>query len=124
MIYHELDRKTGVLLVQPGGPLSRDDFRSLAAAVDPYILEAGNLKALISRVETFPGWENLVGLVEHFRFVKEHHRYIEKVAFVTDSKLVRLMPKLAEHFVNAEISAFPYSELDAARRWVEETDGV
>jgi hypothetical protein len=124
MICQELDRKKGVLLVQPGGPLSRDDFKSLAAVVDPYILDTGCLKALIIQVETFPGWENLVGLVEHFRFVKDHHKYIEKVALVTDSKLVKFVPRLADHFVSAEISVFPFSELDTAREWVEETDGA
>lgn len=117
MISHELDRKAGVLLVRPEGPLKQDDFKSLAAVVDPYILETGSLKALIIHVETFPGWENFVGLVEHFKFVKGHHKQIEKVALVTDSKLVHLMPKIADHFVDAKISHFPYSELDSAKEW-------
>ena len=118
MICHELDRETGVLLVQPDGRLTKDDFQSLTAVVDPYILETGSLRALIIHVETFPGWENIVGMVEHFRFVKEHHKSIEKVALVSDSKLTKLMPKVVDHFVNAEISVFPYSELGAAREWV------
>ena len=117
MLCNELDREAGVLLVQPDGRLSRDDFKSLAAVVDPYILETGSLRALIIHVETFPGWENLAGMVEHFRFVKEHHKNIEKVALVSDSKLAKVMPKLVDHFVNAEISVFPYSELEAARKW-------
>ena len=117
MLCHELDRETGVLLVQPDGRLSGDDFKSLTAVVDSYILETGSLRALIIHVETFPGWENLVGMVEHFRFVREHHKYIEKVALVSDSKLAKLMPKVVDHFVNAEISVFPYSELDSAKEW-------
>jgi len=117
MLCHELDREAGVLLVQPGGPLSQDDFKSLAAVVDSYFLEAGSLNALIIHVETFPGWENFVGFVEHFRFVKDHHKSIGKVALVTDSKLAKHMPIFANHFVSAEISIFPYSELEAARAW-------
>ena len=123
MLCHELDREAGVLLVQPDGRLSRDDFKSLTAVVDPYILETGSLRALIIHVETFPGWENLVGMVEHFRFVREHHKNIEKVALVSDSKLAKLLPKVVDHFVNAEISIFPYSELEAAREWVARTNG-
>lgn len=103
---------------QPDGRLSQDDFKSLAAVVDPYILEIGSLMALIIHVETFPGWENFVGMVEHFRFVRDHHKNIEKIALVSDSKLVKLMPKLVDHFVNAEISVFPYSGLDAAKEWI------
>jgi len=118
MLCHELDRKTGILLIEPDGRLKQDDFISLAAVVDPYILQSGFIKGLIIHVESFPGWENLLGVVEHFRFVKEHHRSIGKVALVTDSRLVGLMPKLADHFIDAEMSVFPYSQLDAAREWV------
>jgi len=117
MLCHELDRVAGVLLVQPEDRLTQDDFKSLAAVVDPYILETGTLKALIIHVETFPGWENVVGMVEHFRFVKEHHKNIKKVALVSDSKLAKVMPGLVDHFVNAEISVFPYSDLQAAKEW-------
>ena len=118
MLCHELDRDAGVLLVQPDGRLSQDDFKALAAVVDPYVLETGSLRALIIHVETFPGWENLVGMIEHFRFVKEHHKNVEKIALVTDSKLAKLMPKFVDHFVNAEISVFSYSDLDEAKKWV------
>jgi hypothetical protein len=118
MLCHELDREAGVLLVQPEDRLTQDDFKSLAAVVDPYILETGSLRALIIHVETFPGWENFVGMVEHFKFVREHHKNIQKVALVSDSKLAKVMPNLVEHFVNAEISVFPYSDLAAAKEWV------
>ena len=120
MISHELDRDAGVLTVRPEGPLSGEDFKSLATAVDPYILEFGSLKALIIHVESFPGWENFVGMVEHFKFVKGHHQHIGKVALVTDSKLAGFMPKIVAHFVNADISVFRFGGLDEAREWVGE----
>ncbi len=120
MISHELDRDTGVLTVRPEGPLSGEDFKSLAAAVDPYIEEFGSLKGLIINVESFPGWENLVGMMEHFKFVKGHHQDIEKVALVTDSKLAGFMPKIVEHFVNADIEVFPFGSLGEAKEWVGE----
>ena len=119
MLCHELDRESGVLLVQPDGRLKRDDFLSLAAVVDPFILDTGSLRGLIIHVETFPGWENLIGMVEHFRFVREHHKKITKIALVTDNKLEKFMPKIMEHFVSAKISLFPYSDLDGAKLWVE-----
>jgi hypothetical protein len=117
MISHELDTDAGILTVRPEGPLSGEDFKSLAAAVDPYIQELGSLKALIINVENFPGWENLVGMIEHFRFVKGHHQDIGKVALVTDSKLVAFMPKIVEHFVNADVAVFPFGKLDEAKVW-------
>jgi hypothetical protein len=118
MLSCELDRDTSVLIVRPEGPLAREDFRTLAEVVDPYILETGPLKALIIHVKSFPGWENLTGLVEHFRFVRDHHRLIGKVALVSDSKLASFAPKIAAHFVSAEISVFPFEKLDEAREWI------
>ena len=118
MISHELDADSGVLTVRPEGPLSGEDFKSLAAAVDPYIQEFGSLRALIISVESFPGWENLVGMIGHFKFVKGHHRDIGKVALVTDSKLAGFMPKIVEHFLNADIEVFPFGSLNEARDWV------
>ncbi len=118
MLSHELDRDAGVLVVRPEGPLSSDDFKSMAEVVDPYILETGSLKAPIIHVKSFPGWEDLTGLVEHFKFVRDHHRQIAKVALVSDSKLASFAPKIATHFVNAEISVFPFEKLDEAREWI------
>ncbi len=118
MLFCELDRDTSILIVRPEGPLSREDFKSLAETVDPYILETGSLKALIIHVQNFPGWEDLAGLVEHFRFVRDHHRQIVKVALVSDSKLASFAPKIAAHFVSAEISVFPFKKLDEAREWI------
>jgi len=120
MISHELDTDAGVLTVRPEGPLSGEDFKTLAAAVDPYIREFGSLKALIINVESFPGWENFVGMIGHFKFVKGHHQDIGKVALVTDSKLAVFMPKIVEHFISADIAVFPFGSLDEAKEWVGE----
>ena len=42
MIEFTLDKRKGILLVRPIGPLSEEDFTNLAKEVDPFIEEAGN----------------------------------------------------------------------------------
>ena len=65
----------------------------------------------------FPGWENLGAFLRHVRFLRDHHRKVKKIALAVDSKLANLAPKIAEHFVQAEVKSFAYDELDRAIAW-------
>ena len=118
MIEHHLDTENGILHIQPKSALEKADFEKLAAQVDPFIAESGDLAGLIIEVPAFPGWESLGAMSAHFRFVRDHHKHIRKVAVVTDSAFGTIAEKLASHFVSAEIKQFPSSTLDAARQWI------
>jgi hypothetical protein len=87
MIAHTLDTRHSILHVQPQSSLEQADFEQLAKAVDPYIAETGDLAGLIIETPGFPGWKNFGDMVAHFRFAREHHRHIKKIAVVTDSAL-------------------------------------
>jgi hypothetical protein len=119
MIRHELLREQGILVVRPAGPLRAEDFSALAAAVDPYLEQHGALNGLMIDAPAFPGWENFAGLISHLRFVREHHRRIRRVAVVSDSALLAAGPKIASHFVAAELKTFPSAERAAALAWIE-----
>ena len=118
MISHEFLFDNRVLIVRPDGRLSKDDFAALATAVDPVIEERGELRGLMIEAQSFPGWENFEGFLSHMRFVRDHHKLIEKVAFVSDSRLASRAPKLANHFVAAEVRHFPSDEREAALSWL------
>jgi hypothetical protein len=118
MIRAELDRAKGVLHARPSGPLGAADFDLLAALVDPYILKKGELAGLLIEVERFPGWKNLAGMVNHFRFVRNHHRKIRRVALVTDARIGKIAEKFARHFVAANVRRFPAGHAGAAKRWL------
>jgi hypothetical protein len=53
-------------------------------------------------------------MLGHFRFVRDHHRTIRRVALAADGAVAELAPRLAEHFIRAEITRFGYDELDEA----------
>ena len=120
MISYELDENAGVLIVRPEGKLEARDFQVLSEAVDPFIEEKGGLNGVIIVTERFPGWENLDGMIEHMRFVRNHHRRIAKVAIVTDSKIADVAESLGKHFVKVSIKHFSFKELESAKSWLSQ----
>jgi hypothetical protein len=118
MIKHELLEEEGILVVTPHGPLQAADFVELAEIVDPYIAQHGRLKGLVIYVEHFPGWGNFAALLSHLRFVKDHHKKIDRVAAVTDDTVLSHLPAIASHFVSAEVKHFDYAHKDIALMWV------
>jgi len=118
MLKHELLPDQGVLIARPEGPLSAKDFSALAADTDAYIESHGALKGLLVCAREFPGWENIDAAISHFKFIREHHRAIAKVAVVSDSEVLTLLPKFASHFVSAELKHFGADEEAEALRWI------
>jgi hypothetical protein len=119
MLNYELMRDKGILIVMPEGPLQVADFERLAQEADPYIEDHGKLNGLMVYAKSFPGWHDFAALRSHFRFVRNHHQHIKKVAAVTDSGLLSIMPRIASHFVQADIRRFPCHDKDAALNWLE-----
>ena len=119
MIQHELLREKGVLIIKPGGALRAEDFTALAGAVDPFIEQQGELKGLMIEAASFPGWENFAALLSHLRFVRDHHRRVRRIAVVSDSTLLAVAPKIASHFVSAQLRTFDAADRAAALAWIE-----
>jgi hypothetical protein len=118
MINIRCDESHRVVVLEPSGALSSDDFAAVAEQVDPLIDQHGSLNGLVIHVASFPGWDSFSGLVSHIRFVKDHHRHIGKVALCTDSPVGAVAERFASHFVSADIRTFPYADLAAAEAWV------
>ncbi|MEJ2230118.1 MAG: STAS/SEC14 domain-containing protein [Nitrospirales bacterium] len=122
MISHELLSERGILIVIPEGPLEKNDFEALARDVDPYIEAQGKLNGLLISARLFPGWKDFAALVSHLRFVKNHHQKIRKVAAVTDSGFLSILPHIANHFVAAEVKHFEYGDKDRALAWLSDSN--
>jgi hypothetical protein len=119
MIEANIDRETAILHVRPLESMEESDFATLAGLVDPYISEKGGLAGLVIEVDRFPGWKNLAGMIGHIRFVKDHHKKIGKVAFVTDAVIGELAEKVGSHFVAAEVRHFPKGQIQEAKAWIQ-----
>ena len=114
MIHYELMRDQSILVITPDGPLQKADFEQLAKEIDPFIASNGGLAGLMIRTKSFPGWDSFGALVAHVKFVADHHRLIKRIAAVTDSGLLKIMPNIANHFVKAKIRHINFDEKDRA----------
>jgi hypothetical protein len=118
MVEYELLRTEGFLILRPQGRLEAADFENLAQEIDPYIEANGKLNGLMIAAESFPGWTGFAALIAHFKFVRDHHRKIQKVAVVSDSSFLSVAPKIASHFVQADLRHFSQSQREEALAWL------
>jgi tRNA U38,U39,U40 pseudouridine synthase TruA len=119
MLNYELNRAQGILTIEPAGPLESRDFERLVQEVDPYIAEKGDLDGLMIYAKSFPGWDSFAAFLSHMKFVRNHHQKIRKIAAVTDSSFLSIMPQVANHFIQAEVRHFGYADKDAALNWLK-----
>ena len=118
MLDHELLQPEGILILRPKAPLEAADFTKLGQEVDPYIETNGKLHGIMVDAESFPGWKDFAALLAHLRFVRDHHRKVQKIAVVTDSSFLTFAPKIASHFVQAKVRHFSQAQRDAALPWL------
>ncbi len=107
------------LVVTPHGPLQTSGFEKLAKAIDPFLASKGKPAGLVIYAKAFPGWESFAALVSRLKFVADHHRRMERIAAVTDSEFLKIMPRIADHFVQTEIKHFDLEEKEQAFAWLE-----
>jgi hypothetical protein len=115
-----LDSVSSILTLRPTSALSAEDFSNIAKVVDPHIEATGGLRGILIETASFPGWESLGAMLAHFRFVRDHHRKVKRIAVVTDSAMGEVAEKIASHFVAAEIRHFPAGESAKAKAWILE----
>ena len=119
MITTELLEDKGVLILSPKAALTTNDFRSLARTVDSYILENGKLIGVMIEAPSFPGWDSAGALIEHLKFVRGYHRKIDRIAAVTDSKVLKTAVGIADFAVHPEFRVFGRGERERALTWLE-----
>jgi SpoIIAA-like len=119
MIHFELLRDRNILIIIPDGPLEKTDFEQLARAIDPLIASRGKLAGVMIRAKSFPGWRSFDAFAAHLKFIADHHRQIKRIAVVTDSAFLKIMPRVAELFVHPKIRDFGLEERDRALVWLE-----
>ncbi len=120
MLHFELQRESRILTLTPEGPLQGADFQKLAAAVDPFIEAGGDLQGVLVDAPAFPGWQTFGDLISHVKFVKNHERHIRKIAVVSDSGFLSVMPSIVSHFIHAEVRHFAGGEKTQALAWLED----
>lgn len=106
-----------IIEVRPEGKLRSGDFMSIAPKVDEIIQHHGKIRLIIDG-RAFHGWENVSAAEEHFNFIRDHHRKVEKVAAVAPYDWIIWLASITNVFVEAEIKTFSLDELGSAREWI------
>jgi hypothetical protein len=119
MIDYSILKPDGILVLKPQGPLSKEDFGGVSAAVDSYLSDHASLHGVMIHAKGFPGWKNFGGFVAHMHFVREHHRKIERIAIVTDSPVASTAQSIGKHFTSADVMHFPFVEDAKALDWLK-----
>jgi len=112
------DAAHNCLILEPTGPLTRRDLEGLTERFDARVSAADRVPNLVIRSGSFPAWADLAALLKHLRFIREHHRLVERVAIVSDARALDLAPRLARRFVSAEVRHFRAAEFRDALAWV------
>ena len=118
MIDHSFDAAQSILHLRPKAALTKEDFAEIAKTVDPQIEKTGALAGIIIELSAFPGWDSLGAMAAHFRFVRDHHKRVKKIAVVTDAAMGNVAEKLASHFVAATVKHFKAGDTKAAEQWI------
>jgi len=118
VLHHEIDPVTHILTVTPVGRLTATDFKKLTDVVDEYSSQQGSIQGLMILTEHFPGWDDFGALFQHLKFIRHQRDQIKKVAAVTDSGFLTVMPHVIDHFIQAEIRHFAYAEKEIALEWL------
>lgn len=111
----------GCLLLEPSGELTEADIEALTQRFDARVEATGRAPNIVVHTKSFPGWTGFSALFDHLRFVREHHRQIEKVALVSDARILEIAPRIAGQLLWAEIRHFPADALAEALEWVAAT---
>jgi hypothetical protein len=123
MINAQLLRDQGIRVVSPVEMLESTDFEQLRLLTDPYLEKRGSLQGLLIDAESFFGWDDFSSMLSHLRFVRNYHEKIERVAAVTDSGFLAIVPKAADHFIAAEVRHFDYGDRDEKLHWLRGGSG-
>lgn len=118
MINIHLLEDEGIILVEPVDALEKADFEKLATEIDSFPAGTSSLTGLIIHTKLFPGWDDFNAFLHHMKFVKDHHKRIQHLAIVTDSRIGAIGPSVANLFVSAKLKHFPFNALAEAKEWV------
>lgn len=122
MLIYQILEDENIVVIELKGPLSELDFRELTRDVDLHLVRTETLKGVLVHAPEFPGWDTISAMFTHLRFIRDHHRLVEKVALASDSSMATIMPKLVDHFVGTEVKGFTFDGRDEAMAWLKSSD--
>jgi hypothetical protein len=116
-VEHRLIPESGVVVVEASEPVRTTDVDALGLTVDAWLETHAELSGLVLHTTASLGWENIGGLLGYFGLVRDLHYKIGRMAVVVDGSVGTLAPRVAKHFVQAEVRGFTDEQFDDAVAW-------
>ena len=100
------------------GKLHDEDYKQFVPLVDAEIAKDGKVN-ILAQFHDFHGWD-VKALWDDTKFSTTHCTKIGRIAIVGEKTWEKWMAKVCVPFTMAKIKYFDGSEIDAARRWLDE----
>ncbi|MER5673649.1 STAS/SEC14 domain-containing protein [Pseudonocardia alni] len=107
----------GIAVVRVDRPLRAADFDRLTREIESWSAAHGELGGLVLVAPSFPGWENVEGMVRHVTFVLREHRRVHRIALAVDGLLPTVAPALAGAVLHPAVKHFAHRDVEAAIAW-------
>ena len=120
MLKVHADAKTGYLELTVDGAIKKADFEAVIAAVDELI--KSNKTVNVVEVVGEIGWVDVEIWWKDILFQLTHHKWLGRVAVVSDKGWVGPLTRFFAPLYPAEIRVFGLKQLDDARHWAKVGD--
>src|SRR5262245_4674446 len=107
-----------VLGFKLSGKLNDSDYVRFVPAIDAALAKHRKVR-LFAQFHDFQGWD-LHALWDDIKFSTTHCTKIDRVALVGEKTWENWMAKVCKPFTMAKIQYFDASQIESARRWLEE----
>lgn len=117
MLNIHVDATKNVITARPEGFIPASEFEALGQAIDDYANERDRMPGLVVHLKGLPQWRGLSAMKAHFDVVRKHAMVLPRVAIVTDTMGLAVLPNLADIFVRARVRHFDVRQEDEAVAW-------
>lgn len=116
----EFQKRENIVILSPEGAIGLSDIDSFTEQMNTYINDTDQVPNIVIHAKKAPHWENVKTMKEHLGFVKSRHKLVEKIAIVSDSKMLWMAKSMVGHFVHANVRSFNEGSLLDAISWAQE----
>ena len=116
-LFCQFDDLHGVLLLDVKNPFTTDDFDTIAAIIETYFKERGELRGVIIHSKKFPYWKGAQNRAEYLNFARENHYKFKKAAFAMGGFFTKIIVNLAQGRVHPQVKLFKYNQIEEAQDW-------
>ena len=100
------------------GKVSHEEIEGLTPMLDVQIEKDGGAIRLLLDLVDFEGWEDLHAVWDHFILVKDHHKFVERIAILGDEDWERRFAEFAVRFALADVGYYEPGGREAAVAWL------